>query len=422
MNSEIKTYKYDDGEIQRVQIVTLDSFDELNFFYPKYSCEALSHLAQLYKEFFVSKYPLLFGKMFIYHIPDDYVLPFKVEGIKDKYIASRIYLKENFNSKEAKEFLDDLKKRDCLHIIQGKNIFKRAFVPYKNIGFMSDDRKKSELKVNSSFFTFLESDVLSKYDIYGTPIGMYVKNGEVLNPPLFNREALLVDDDNNVEIRKISLNDLDLGISGKIYQRDEYKRTPKSNNYDLVIINDEIKAINYGGKTEVPSSGFVLSTKENNHIVGEKIIYRGLENISFGVQCGNSIIVENEKTLDFISKFTSIKKLNENNIPPSMYPLNFNEDRAPRIAIGESANHKPLIIWFEGKSKYNHEVGKESCGASLKEMADILKKLKVRNAINLDGGGSAQILLDNKRSLLISDRDKTSGKELERPIPIGIYK
>ena len=41
------------------------------------------------------------------------------------------------------------------------------------------------------------------------------------------------------------------------------------------------------------------------------------------------------------------------------------------------------------------------------------------NAVNLDGGGSAQILLHNLRSLKISDRAE-DGTETERPVPMGL--
>ena len=41
------------------------------------------------------------------------------------------------------------------------------------------------------------------------------------------------------------------------------------------------------------------------------------------------------------------------------------------------------------------------------------------NGVNLDGGGSAQLLLKNLRSLKISDR-AADGMEMERPVPMGL--
>ena len=42
------------------------------------------------------------------------------------------------------------------------------------------------------------------------------------------------------------------------------------------------------------------------------------------------------------------------------------------------------------------------------------------NGINLDGGGSAQILVENGRSLLISDRNRNGLSEMERAVPLGL--
>jgi exopolysaccharide biosynthesis protein len=53
-------------------------------------------------------------------------------------------------------------------------------------------------------------------------------------------------------------------------------------------------------------------------------------------------------------------------------------------------------------------------------MADLCADAGMHNAVNLDGGGSAQILLNNRRSLMISDRKATDHTEAERPVPLGL--
>lgn len=90
------------------------------------------------------------------------------------------------------------------------------------------------------------------------------------------------------------------------------------------------------------------------------------------------------------------------------------------MALGVTKDGKPMIIWVEGPGKCGYTRGKDSCGASLSEMANILSKLDITDAINLDGGGSSQILLGNKRFLNISDRDPVDASESERAIPFGL--
>ena len=78
-----------------------------------------------------------------------------------------------------------------------------------------------------------------------------------------------------------------------------------------------------------------------------------------------------------------------------------------------------MLVWAEGAGKLRYTPGKDSCGASLSEMAELCSSLGMRNGINLDGGGSAQILLDGRRSLCISDRNPDN-TEAERAVPAGI--
>ena len=73
----------------------------------------------------------------------------------------------------------------------------------------------------------------------------------------------------------------------------------------------------------------------------------------------------------------------------------------------------------EGAAKIGYRPGEGSCGASLSEFARICEEAGMANGVNLDGGGSAQILLDGVRHLRISDRDETEA-ETERFIPLAI--
>ena len=58
--------------------------------------------------------------------------------------------------------------------------------------------------------------------------------------------------------------------------------------------------------------------------------------------------------------------------------------------------------------------------ATLADMAVFCADAGMVNAINLDGGGSAQMLVKGIRSLHVSDRDPQTHREAERPIPLGL--
>ena len=79
-----------------------------------------------------------------------------------------------------------------------------------------------------------------------------------------------------------------------------------------------------------------------------------------------------------------------------------------------------MLFWAEGAGKLNYVPGEDSTGASLAEMAEIAADLGMVNGINLDGGGSAQILMNNERYLRISDRNKENNSDAERLVPLGL--
>ena len=419
MESTLKTYKLDSGEIQRVQMVVCDDWDSLFFFEPSISKDALKHIAKLYEDFFIKAAPYFFGEMIIFHIPDDIELPFSVDGIEDRHIAAKMYLSKNRNSKIAKEFMAKLEDIGYLYRVSGKNPFTHNFMPYPSIGFMTET-ENAKLKVNASFFSFDVLDSDSPYDCFGIPVGLRVKDGKVIAPPLYHREALLAKKNGETEIRIVNLDELKLSISGKIFERPDFRRTPSFSGYDIVVVGDRVVAVNRGGKTLIPETGFIIQTKEEGHLAGEIISYSGLDDVAFGIQCGNSIVIDGKPTETFVSHFYHWLKKGEIKTTPGRYPHDFENDRAPRIVLGSNKDGKPVILWAEGASKAKYELGVDSCGASLKEMGDIALDLGLVNAVNLDGGGSAQILIDGKRSLKISDRDFSNNLESERAVPIGI--
>ena len=417
MKNILKTYQYANGEIQRVQAVCCDSWQDLDFCYPPFSKPAIEHIEAIYRDFFVAKAPYIFGTMYVFHLPDDLKLPFETR-MADREAAARKFLMKNHKKQAGKDFLKQLEERGCLAIIKGKNPFARHFIPYRDIGFLS--QVEGKLKVNSSFFTFDVFDADSPYDIFGTPIGLMVKDGKILNPPLFHREALLVDKGGRITVRPVELNELKLNISGKIYQRPDQRSSPDSDGYDVIVVGNKVIDVLDHGNNLIPSSGFIIQTGEKNIRPGDTVSYEGLEDIAFAIQCGNSILINDKKTTEFTVPYYNIFKPFTVQTVPANYPKDFHKDRAPRIALGSDKDGKPVILWAEGAGKMKYEAGKDSCGASLAEMAEIAEDLGLVNAVNLDGGGSAQIILDEQRYLQISDRNFQNNSESERPVPVGL--
>ena len=442
MRERTETFSYPDGSIQRVQAVELPGFDALSFFKPDPAPESFGKVVRLYRSYAVPRAPFLFDRMVLFRLPEEAAVPFPkntktagslvsplltaAEGLRQsvRFFAGKPF----FKNEEAKRFWEYLKDRGCLEIVSGL-LPGTSFLPVANrAGYLSGSRPNASLKANLSFFTMDKFDVCSPYDAIGTPVGLRVRNGLVESPPLFSREALLVGSDGCVRIGVPELTDLTVTGDGETYRHNENaffyerprcSRTPKTDGTDIVIVENSVIAVHPGGRTAVPGAGFVLSVKKTGLKPGDTILYEGMEDIRFGVQVGNSAVINGEPAKAFTSPFYNIKAPFSPAFPPSLYPLDFENARAPRMALGVNEKGLPLIVWAEGPGKLGYTKGSDSRGASLAEMGVLCRDMGMVNGVNLDGGGSAQVLINGKRSLLISDR-APDNSELERAVPVGL--
>ena len=284
------------------------------------------------------------------------------------------------------------------------------------------------MKVNASFFIMDPFDCATPYDHIGIPFGLLVKDGTVEQPPLFGRESLLVGKDGSVRIEETDLKKFRVRIGSQVFVHGKNARFCSRPEHPgvlakkaLIIIGRNVVAVREKGWVSVPGGGFVICPREDCRVKpGDPVSYEGLEDIKFGIQVGNSILRNGVKTDRFISKFYHIKHLQPVPYPPCLYPMDFKGARAARIALGADKNGKPVILWAEGAAKLGHKPGVDSRGATLPDMARLCAEVGMVNAVNLDGGGSAQILLKNVRSLMISDRNVMDHTESERAVPLGL--
>lgn len=442
MESRIKTYTYPTGEIQRVQLLRWDSWETLDFLSPTPTDGALERFAGIYRDFLVPAAPFVFGHLVMFRLPENCSIAFPFETgkfgtVADPLTAAAAALKEglrivngkpHFKNAQTKAFWQLLEAHDCVRIVSGKLPI-TTIIPLKNnAGYLTQSAADAPARVNASFFIMDPFDCATVYDHVSEPFGLCVKDGTVIRPPLYNREALLVKKGGAVTVRHTDVRELPVRIGettyihGKnchIYTRPRHPFSPIGKQA-LVIVGTKVVAVR-NGSVAVPASGFVLCPREKAAVsAGESVTYQGMEDISFGIQVGSSLLRDGIKADRFHSRFYNIRHLEPVPYPPSLYPVNFAKARAARIVLGADAAGKPMLLWAEGAAKFGYEPGKGSCGASQRELAEICADLGMVNAVNLDGGGSAQLLVHNLRSLKISDRHAADCSEAERPVPLGL--
>lgn len=464
MKSEVKVFDRGNGEIQRVQVVSWEDWSQLDFLYLKQESvdqqkQALHCFHHIYQKFLVPTMPWIFPQMVMFSLPEDddmmdilvgcardgmkmdeyvYYASEKYGNVSDPLTIASILLQEGIRIKKgqavalnekAGRLYHELEARGCVHIVCGKLPQTKVIPVGRYAGYLSEVEKEARVKVNAHFFIMDPFDCATIYDQVGTPFGLCIKDGVIENPPLYNREALLIEQEGASYISQKDIHELIIGINDKtyisgknatIYIRPKYAKTPDDNQVKVVIIGRQVVAVKRSGSVPVPASGFVLSIKGGKIVPGDLVTYHGLKDVQFGIQVGNSIIRKGVKTDKFISQFYNIKKLQRTPYPPSLYPMDFTGARAARMAIGADAEGRPVLFWAEGKGKLRYVQGEDSTGASLSEMAEIAEALSLRNAVNLDGGGSAQILVDGARHLHISDRKTEDNSDAERLVPLGL--
>ena len=410
MQSQIKVFSYPNGEIQRVQLVRWGSWDALDFLKLSYSSGALDCFAKIYRQYLVPACPWLFGNMVMFHLPEDMEIAFPfVSGkyglVCDRLTSAAMALEDGvkiqkgkpvFQNPQTEDLWKTLESRDCIRIVSGKLPI-TTIIPVGNLpGYLSQTEQNAALKVNSSFFIMDRFDCATLYDHIGAPIGLCIKNGVVENPPQYLREAFLVRNDGSVSIEVPDLRKMEIEIGGVIYRHGE---------------NATLFSRPHGSRVVGKGKKLVL--------VGRRVV-AVQDRFCVPIQVGNSIMVDGKKTMQFRSRYYNIRALQPIPFPPSLYPLNYQKSRAARIALGADAQGKPMLLWAEGAAKLGQVCGQDSRGASLADMAEICAELGMVNGVNLDGGGSAQILLNNARQLRISDRNPGDYSEAERPVPIGL--
>ena len=439
MTSEIRIFPRENGEIQRIHLVRPESWSALEFLRPTPSESSFDSFYRIYRQFLVPAAPWAFGNIVMFRLPEDLAIPASLAEpyahIADPLTVAALILRRGIavtgdrvvcRDREVKRFWQDLKRNDCIRIVRGNLPITQIIPAGREAGLLTET--PGQLKLNTSFFIMDPFDCATPFDHIGTPFGLLVKDGVVESPPLFDREALLVRRDGTVSVEQPRLRQLRVRIGGEVFTHGEnacFHSRPESfrtlpGKTAIVVIGRKVVAV-CRGSTPVPASGFVICPRGNCDVKpGDTVAYEGMENIRFGIQVGNSIIRDGVKTERFISRFYNVKGISRIAFPPSLYPLDFDHARAARMAIGADETGNPMLLWAEGAAKIGHTPGVDSCGASLKEMAEICEAVGMKNAVNLDGGGSAQILIDNRRALMISDRKDEDCSECERPVPMGL--
>ena len=296
MKSEIKIFPYDNGEIQRVHLVRPECWSEIELLQPVWSEKSVDCFYKIYKQFLVPAAPWVFGNIVLFRLPEDVTVPFgHTSGaygeVADELTVAAVCLRKGivlmgekvcFRNEQVKKFWQELKDKDCIRIVRGKLPITTIIPIGREAGFMTETEPDAAMKVNGSFFIMDPFDCATPYDHIGANFGLFVKDGAVEYPPMYEREALIVKKDGQVTITQPGIRDLSVTIGGHtfihgqnahFYTRPRWARTPIGGGKSLVIIGRRVAAV-CSGSAAVPGSGFVIKTTEYCDVkAGDMVTY-----------------------------------------------------------------------------------------------------------------------------------------------------
>lgn len=232
----------------------------------------------------------------------------------------------------------------------------------------------------------------------GVPLGTLVINEELITGPIYDRVTLGIKG-NEFKMARISLQGKAMTVYGEeikinnvnqprmlasyniIYSEKWGKIAPPTPQYGLQVAISEGKIINVStDRLEIPAKGFVMvgpakelsKLKVNDPVEITFSTSPDWSGIDHAISGGPYLVKEGQVYIDARDqKFGSIT------------------GRNPRTAIGYTQDNKLLMVTIDGRQK-------NSVGATLNELARVMKEFGCYNAMNLDGGSSTQMIVLNR--------------------------
>jgi len=232
----------------------------------------------------------------------------------------------------------------------------------------------------------------------GTPLGTLIINEEILTGPIFDRVTLGIGKD-EFKMARISLQGTINTPDGREIKIDNVNQPRMLSSYTLIYSSK-------WGKIAPPSPKYGIQVAVNNNKVTE------ISKNSLSIAKNGFVIVGSEKQLGKLKVNDEVKiKFSTNPdwtgikhaisggpylIKEGKIFIDVNDQklgsiggRNPRTAVGYTQDNKFIMITIDGRQKGSN-------GATFGELAEIMKKLGCINAMNLDGGSSTQMIVQNR--------------------------
>ncbi|MEM5766980.1 MAG: phosphodiester glycosidase family protein [Bacillota bacterium] len=235
----------------------------------------------------------------------------------------------------------------------------------------------------------------------GELLGLIVQDGQIMQNPVNERSAfaltyagdmlldqvsyageLVLPDGNECELDAVNR---ERGPDALVLYTPAYGASTRTNKYgtEYVVVEGKVSQISTGN-TAIPPNGFVVS----GHGAKDKALA--------ALKVGDPLSVKHALTPDWSDVRLAVgagpQLVRDGTIYLTTKTEGFGSDvaggRAPRTAVGMTAQGRMLLVVVDGRQPGY------SVGMTLLEMGKLLQSLGAVNALNLDGGGSAEMVVN----------------------------
>jgi len=359
----------------------------------------------------------------------------------------------------------------------------KNLIPIGRCGFLSDLvwRERPRLVFDTAFFLLEHDDFFSHHSALGEPYNLWVADGVIHRPSLYRRGTVFFD--GRWQVGFFGLNDLEITLPNglRLCPRDVplparaipfslndegpsnltlYTRyygvagqgrvlgyTPAApGHFELTVIDRRVVSWQMGGTLALPQNGFVisfapgiLSTAERRELQNtlrsqlvldyhfarpqHQATNQALQVGPILLQGGRSPLTDTY--LEEQEQFWPSRSLEDGTwqvgVVSTDYKTDINRSRHGRAGLGIDQEGNMVLAMVACVKPALRVPGVESAGATLTELTDLLAEAGAVDAVNLDGGGSAQAYYMGGRAIVPGDRRGLPLVHYERMVPsVGI--
>ncbi|NLD61846.1 phosphodiester glycosidase family protein [Candidatus Sumerlaeota bacterium] len=313
---------------------------------------------------------------------------------------------------------------------------------------------------NSTFFLNFPEEYCNIHSAMNDPVSTLIENGKTRQCKTLRRAAFVLAEDGEAHITTTGSNKLladALLYEAEFSSGNAFKNAGKPGRenqfgplyFGAVIVGNSIVETFEECATEIPNNGWVMGDSEafggavepedavhamfrsddgqrelkvrHAFSIGPMLLQDG-HPVEFGtsgeefmpVQLKEPMNADETAELSRATMPSALRDCIAKGVPPTRFPHDWNTTRAPRTALGVRPNGTIVLAVVDGRADLSHSIG-----VTLAELACVMQNLGCCEAMNMDGGGSSVMFINDAEAAKHKLRPKLRDGVVNLPSDAG---